>query len=71
MSAEPAATFVVDYPCERLCRVEFDTADVDGRATYNRLLVRSETAHEAAHKADPPVKVFQWDYTLLVKAGAL
>lgn len=71
MSDEPEATFVVDYPCERHCRVEYDTADVDPRATYNRLVLHAKAAHDAAHKADPPTRVFSWNYTTLVKAGAL
>ena len=71
MTTEPAPTFVVDYPCERLCRVEYDTGRVDPRTTYHRLLVQTTAAHDAAHKATPPVRVFPWQYTVLVKAGAL
>jgi hypothetical protein len=71
VSAEPAATFVVDYPCERRCRVEYDTTDVNARTTHGQLQLRTEAAHKAAHKADPPVKVYTWHGDILVKAGAL
>lgn len=71
MTAEPAATFVVEYGCERLCRVEYDTSDLNPRATHGMMLQQADAAHDAAHKAEPPVMVHRHAYTVLVKAGAL
>lgn len=69
--SEPMTTFVAEYDCERRCTVEYDTVDVQPRATHNQLLLTARVAHDAAHKARPPVKVFAWNATTLVKAGAL
>lgn len=67
---EPQATFVVEYDCDRRCRVEYDTTDVNKRCTHNQLLLTAKVAHDAAHRATPQVKVHIWSDAVLVKAGA-
>lgn len=69
--AEPQATFLVEFGCERRCVVERDTSDADPRHTHRQFLRQAEVAHDAAHAAEPPVRVFAWHETTLVKAGAL
>lgn len=69
--AEPMATFTAEYDCERRCQVEYDLTDVRTRSTYGMMLDRAEVAHRAAHKADPPVKVFVHSGDATVRAGAL
>lgn len=69
--ADPMVTLLVEYACERYCQVEYDTDTAHPRATINQLLAQVKAAHDAAHKADPPVKVFVWRDGTTVKAGAL
>lgn len=71
MTAGPAATFTVEYGCDRRCQIEYDLAGVRTRSTYGMMLDRAEVAHRAAHRADPPVRVFVHGGDTKVRAGAL
>jgi hypothetical protein len=63
-----AATFVVDFPCERLCRVEFDLTDVHVHFRYSQMLQHVTRAHAAAH-AVAPTNSFQYGADTMVRAG--
>lgn len=64
-------SFLVEYPCERRCTVEYDLADVHTRVTRGQMLLHTKDAHDAAHKVDPPRKAYRYDQDVIVKAGAL
>jgi len=46
----PAATFSVEYGCERRCRVEVDLTGQHIRMTLNQMMARAELAHKASHE---------------------
>lgn len=69
MTAESAATLIVEYSCDRRCQVEVDVAEHHARYTKNQMLVDAEAAHKAAHRYE--VKVFTRYAGATVRAGAL
>ncbi len=69
MSTQPAATLLVEYPCDRHCQVELDLADATTRHTYRQMLVRAQRAHDAAHKAALAKVITYRDAT--IRAGVL
>jgi hypothetical protein len=71
MTDDANATLVVEQGCDRRCRVEVDLTGWRTRLTYGQMLGRAETAHKAAHRADPPARVFVHGGDATVRAGAL
>ena len=65
------ATLVVEQGCDRRCQAGYDLTGVRTRSTYGMMLDRAESAHKAAHRADPPVQVFVHGGDATVRAGAL
>ncbi len=51
---KPQATFSVEYPCDRHCRVELDMADHHDRVTHRGLLIAAELEHDRIHAAPRP-----------------
>lgn len=46
-----AASFTVEYPCDRCCRAEMDLAGVHLRFTHRQMLAAAEEVHGRAHRA--------------------
>jgi hypothetical protein len=69
MTAEPAATLVVEYSCDRRCQVEVDVTDRHTRYTKHQMLSDALSAHQAAHRSDD--RVYTGRPGAVVRAGAL
>lgn len=63
-----AATFVVEYPCDRMCQVELDLSDIHNRFTRGQMLRTAEDAHVEAHGREP-VRVFSPRPEVTVRAA--
>ena len=52
MSAAPQAMFVVEYPCDKFCRVEVDLSDERGDVTLRQLRDRADGLHRRIHEPE-------------------
>lgn len=50
MSAGPQAMLVVEYPCDRFCRIEVDLTGERGQATLQQLRDKADGLHERVHE---------------------
>lgn len=50
--SEPQASFAVEYPCDRSCRVEVDLADTHSRFTLRQMRAEADLEHGRRH--EPP-----------------
>ena len=50
MSAGPQVMLVVEYPCDRFCRIEVDVTGERGQATLQQLRDQAEILHQRAHE---------------------
>jgi hypothetical protein len=60
MTADPQAMFVVEYPCDRFCRIEVDLSGERGQLTLQQMRDKAEYSHQQIHEpehaeADEPV----------------
>ncbi len=60
MSAGPQAMLVVEYPCDRFCRIEVDLAGERNQTTLQQLRDKADELHQRVHEpeageAAPPV----------------
>jgi hypothetical protein len=56
----PQATFVVEYPCDRFCRIEVEVSDERSHVTLQQLWEKADGLHRHIHEpqlaeADAPV----------------
>lgn len=50
MSAGPQAMFVVEYPCDRFCRIEVDLGGERDQLTLRQMWDKAEQAHQQIHE---------------------
>jgi len=60
MSTGPQAMFVVEYPCDRFCRIEVDLSGERSHVTLQQLREKADGLHQREHQpelaeAGPPV----------------
>ncbi len=51
MTATPATTFAVEYPCRRHCRAELDLTGVHTRFTHAQMLRACDDLHKRLHES--------------------
>lgn len=52
MSAGPQVMLVVEYPCDRFCRIEVDLGGEPGQATLQQLRDKADDLHQRGHEPD-------------------
>ena len=52
MTGGPQAMFVVEYPCDRFCRIEVDLSGERGQFTLQQMLEKAERSHQRVHEPD-------------------
>jgi hypothetical protein len=60
VTADPAPSFVVEYPCETHCRIEVDLAGTHLRFTLRQMQQLANIEHDKAHRP-PPVSAPIYD----------
>jgi hypothetical protein len=43
---------VVEYPCDRFCRIEVDVSGESGRATLQQLREKADGLHQSVHEPE-------------------
>ncbi|MEU4239859.1 hypothetical protein [Actinoplanes sp. NPDC026619] len=49
MTGNAQATFVVEYPCDRFCRIEVDVSRERGQLTLQQMRDKAEKLHQQEH----------------------
>ncbi|MEV8507062.1 hypothetical protein AB0368_19930 [Actinoplanes sp. NPDC051475] len=52
MTTGPQAMFVVEYPCDRFCRIEVDLSGERGQVTLQQLREKAEGLHQRVHEPE-------------------
>jgi len=52
MSAGPQAMLVVEYPCDRFCRIEVDLSEERSHITLQQLRDKADGLHQRIHEPD-------------------
>lgn len=52
MTTGPEATFVVEYPCDRFCRIEVDVTGERGEVTLRQLREKADGLHQRVHEPE-------------------
>jgi hypothetical protein len=52
VSADPQAMLVVEYPCDRFCRIEVDVSGERGQFTLREMQEQAEQLHQRAHEPE-------------------
>ena len=52
MTGGPQAMFVVEYPCDRFCRIEVDLGGERGQVTLQQLWERADGQHQQEHEPE-------------------
>jgi hypothetical protein len=60
MTTGPQAMFVVEYPCDRFCRIEVDLSGERSQVTLQQLREKADGLHQRVHEpefaeADEPI----------------
>src|SRR4051794_38604439 len=60
MSTGPQAMFVVEYPCDRFCRIEVDLSGEPSQVTLQQMWQEADALHRRVHEpelaeADVPI----------------
>jgi len=60
VTAGPQAMFVVEYPCDRFCRVEVDLSGERGQVALQQMWEKADRLHQRIHEpevaeADVPI----------------
>jgi len=60
MTAGPQSMFVVEYPCDRFCRIEVDLSGERGQVTLQQMREKADRLHQRIHEpelaeTDPPI----------------
>jgi hypothetical protein len=50
MTVGPQATFVVEYPCDRFCRIEVELAGESDQVTLHQLWEKADGMHLLVHE---------------------
>src|SRR3954469_14466915 len=51
-SAGPQATLVVEYPCDRFCRIEVDLSGERSQVTLQQMREQADGLHQRVHEPD-------------------
>jgi hypothetical protein len=52
MTAGPQATLVVEYPCDRFCRVEVELSGERGQVTLQQMREKADGLHQRIHEPE-------------------
>jgi hypothetical protein len=52
MTAGPQVMFVVEYPCDRFCRVEVDLSGERGQVTLQQMRENADGIHQRIHEPE-------------------
>jgi hypothetical protein len=52
MTAGPQAMFVVEYPCDRFCRIEVDVSGERGQVTLRQMREKADGVHQRIHEPE-------------------
>jgi hypothetical protein len=52
MTAGPQAMFVVEYPCDRFCRIEVDLSGERGQVTLQQMREKADALHQREHEPE-------------------
>jgi hypothetical protein len=52
MTAGPQAMFVVEYPCDRFCRIEVDLSGERGQVTLQQMREKADGLHRRIHEPE-------------------
>ena len=52
MTGGPQATFVVEYPCDRFCRIEVELAGERSQVTLQQLWEKADGMHRRVHEPE-------------------
>jgi hypothetical protein len=52
MTAGPQVMFVVEYPCDRFCRVEVDLSGERGQVTLQQMREKADGLHQRIHEPE-------------------
>jgi hypothetical protein len=52
VSADPQAMLVVEYPCDRFCRIEVDLNSERSQATLHQLREKADGLHQQVHEPE-------------------
>lgn len=52
MTAGPQAMFVVEYPCDRFCRIEVDLSGERGQVTLQQMREKADGLHQRIHEPE-------------------
>ena len=52
MTAGPQATFVVEYPCDRFCRIELELTGERNTVTLQQLWEKADERHRRIHEPE-------------------
>ena len=52
MSAGPQAMLVVEYPCDRFCRIEVDLSGERSQATLHQMREKADGLHQRVHEPE-------------------
>lgn len=52
VSAGPQAMLVVEYPCDRFCRIEVDLNTEQSQATLRQLREKADGLHQRVHEPE-------------------
>jgi hypothetical protein len=52
VSAGPQAMLVVEYPCDRFCRIEVDLSGERSQATLHQMREKADGLHQRVHEPE-------------------
>jgi hypothetical protein len=52
MTAGSQAMFVVEYPCDRFCRIEVDVSGERGQLTLQQMREKADGLHQRVHEPE-------------------
>jgi hypothetical protein len=52
VSAGPQAMLVVEYPCDRFCRIEVDLSGERSHATLHQMREKADSLHQRVHEPE-------------------
>jgi hypothetical protein len=53
MTAAAQATFVVEYPCDRFCRIEVELTNEPNHVTQQQMWEKADALHRRVHEPEP------------------
>ncbi|OJF11081.1 hypothetical protein [Couchioplanes caeruleus] len=53
MTSGPQTMLVVEYPCDRFCRIEVDLTGEQSRVTLQQLREKADVLHQHEHEPQP------------------